>query len=129
MLELQRLLDDAVAAGLGSAAVASIGDGGREVARAVTGATERVPAPGPAITAATRFDLASVSKPMATGAIAMALVSRGVLDLADPVRRWLGAAATTGTIGDLLGHAGGCVAHVEYFHDLWAGRWGGGATA
>jgi serine-type D-Ala-D-Ala carboxypeptidase len=126
---MQRLLDDALAQGLGSAAALSIGDGGREVERIVVGSTERLPAPGAPITAATCFDLASVSKPMATGAIAMALVSRGALDLGAPVRRWLPDAATTATVAELLGHAGGCVAHVELFHDLWAGRWDGAATA
>src|SRR5262245_21513957 len=126
---MQRILDDALAAGLGSAAALSIGDGGREVERIVVGPTARVPVPGAPVTAATSFDLASVSKPMATGAIAMALVSRGVLDLSAPVRRWLPGATTTATIGHLLGHAGGCVAHVEFFHDLWAGRWGSAPTA
>jgi CubicO group peptidase (beta-lactamase class C family) len=66
---------------------------------------------------------------MATVTIAMALVTRGRLDLSAPVRRWIPDAATTATVGELLGHAGGCVAHVEFFHDLWAGRWDGEPTA
>jgi len=126
---MQRLLDDAIAAGLGSAAALSIGDGGREVERIVVGTTQHTPSLGPVITASTRFDLASVSKPMATATIAMALVSRGALELASPVQRWIAGAVSTATVGQLLGHAGGCVAHVEFFHDLWAGRWRGEATS
>jgi serine-type D-Ala-D-Ala carboxypeptidase len=127
--DVERLLDDALVAGLGSAAALSIGDAGREITRTVAGTTRRVPDIGPPITAATRFDLASVSKPMATASLAMTLVSRGALDLAAPVRRWLPDAATTGTVAHLLGHAAGCVAHVELFHDLWAGRWDGAPDA
>ena len=125
---MQHLLDSALAAGLGSAAAVSIGDGGREVERIVVGRTARVPVQGAPVTAATRWDLASLTKPMATGAIAMALVSRGALRLDDPVRRWLPAAATTGTVADLLGHAAGCIAHDEFFLDLWAGRLDGAPT-
>jgi CubicO group peptidase (beta-lactamase class C family) len=125
----EHLLVDALAAGLGSAAALSIGDAGREIARVVVGTTRRVPDVGATITGVTRFDLASVSKPMATTSLAMALVSRGALDLGAPVRRWLPDAATTGTVAQLLGHAAGCVAHVEFFHDLWAGRWDGAPDA
>jgi CubicO group peptidase (beta-lactamase class C family) len=67
-----------------------------------------------------RFDVASLTKPMATAAIAMVLVSEGALDLAAPVRRWLPRAATEGTVAQLLGHAAGCAAHVEFFRTLRA---------
>jgi CubicO group peptidase (beta-lactamase class C family) len=126
---MQRLLDDAIAAGLGSAAALSIGDGGREIERVVAGTTQHTPAPGTPITAATRFDLASVTKPMVTTALAMTLVSRRQLELASQVRRWIPEATSLATVGELLGHAGGAVAHVEFFHDLWAGRWDGEPTA
>jgi CubicO group peptidase (beta-lactamase class C family) len=124
LLVLRGLLDEALAGGLGSAAALSIGDGGREVERIVVGHTRRVPDLGPPITADTLFDLASLTKPMATTAIAMSLVSQDRLSLADPVRRWLPDAATPGTVADLLGHAAGCAWHVEFFHDLWQERTG-----
>jgi serine-type D-Ala-D-Ala carboxypeptidase len=114
------LVDEALAAGLGSAMAVSIGDGGREVGRLVRGRVRRVPDLGPVIDESAPFDLASLTKPMATAAIAMVLVGDGRLDLDAPVRRWLGGAQTTGTVRDLLGHAAGCRAHVEFFRQLRA---------
>jgi CubicO group peptidase (beta-lactamase class C family) len=121
MDEIVGLLDAALAGGLGSAAALSIGDAGRERLRVVRGHTRRLPAPGPAITEATPFDLASLTKPMATTALAMVLVGDGALDLDAPVRRWVGDAATAGTVRQLLGHAAGCAAHVEFFRQLAVG--------
>jgi CubicO group peptidase (beta-lactamase class C family) len=51
----------------------------------------------------------------------MVLVGDGALDLDAPVRRWFPAAATTGTVRHLLGHAAGCAAHVEFFRGLRVG--------
>jgi CubicO group peptidase (beta-lactamase class C family) len=109
------LLDDALAGGLGSAAAVSVGDGGREVFRLVRGHTRRVPDLGQAIDENALFDLASVSKPMATVAIAMVLVGEKRLELDAPIRRWLPDAASEGTVRQLLGHSAGCIAHVEFF--------------
>ena len=113
-----RLVDAALAAQLGSAAAVSVGDGGREVFRYVRGHVRRLPDLGPAIDEHTYFDLASLTKPMATVATAMSLVADGKLDLAAPIRRWLPAAASPATVRELLGHAAGCVAHVEFFRWL-----------
>ena len=119
--EIVALLDAALAAQLGSAAALSIGDGGVERHRVVRGVTRRLPTVGPAVDDATMFDLASLTKPMATVATAMVLVGDGALDLDAPVRSWLPEAATTGTVRQLLGHAAGCAAHVEFFRDLSVG--------
>jgi CubicO group peptidase (beta-lactamase class C family) len=119
---IARLLDDALAQGLGSAAAVSVGDAGVEVFRHVAGRTRRVPDAGTAITEHTPFDVASLTKPMATVAIAMVLASEGRLDLAAAVRRYVPEAATEGTVRQLLGHAAGCVAHVELFRRLRAER-------
>ena len=119
---IARLLDDALASGLGSAAAISVGDAGSEVFRYVTGTTRRVPDPGERITDDTRFDIASVTKPMATVAIAMVLVAERALDLDAPVRTYVPAASTTGTVRQLLGHSAGCAAHVEFFRRLRAER-------
>jgi serine-type D-Ala-D-Ala carboxypeptidase len=124
--DLAALLDAALAAGVGSAMALSIGDGGVEQERLVRGRVCRLPAPGPAIDERTPFDLASLTKPMATAGLAMVLAGDGALDLDAPVRRWLADAATTGTVRQLLGHAAGCAAHVEFFREL---RTSGGAAA
>jgi CubicO group peptidase (beta-lactamase class C family) len=122
---LDTALDAAPGAPLGSAAALSIGDGGVEQVQLVRGAVRRVPDLGPAIDERTAFDLASLTKPMATVALAMVLVGDGALDLDAPVRRWLPGAATTGTVRHLLGHAAGCAAHVEFFRALAPGDHGG----
>lgn len=121
MHEIAGLLEAALAAHIGSAAALSIGDAGVERLRVVRGHTRRLPTSGPAIADATPFDLASLTKPMATVALAMVLVGDGRLDLDAPVRRYIGEAATTGTVRQLLGHAAGCAAHVEFFRTLSVG--------
>ena len=118
MERIARLLDEAVASGLGSAAAVSVGDGGREVFRHIAGTVRCLPDLGPTIDERTPFDLASVSKPMATVSIAMVLVAEGRLDLDAPVRAYLPDAATTGSVRQLLGHSAGCAAHVEFFRRL-----------
>lgn len=117
-----KLVDAALAAGLGSAVAVSVGDSGREVFRLVRGHTHRLPVLGTAITEATPFDLASLTKPISTAACAMVLVAEGALDLSVPIRRWLPASASTATVRDLLGHAAGCIAHVEFFRWLRGAR-------
>ena len=112
------LVDEALASELGSAAAVSVGDAGVEVFRYVRGHTRRVPDLGEPIDEHAMWDLASLTKPMATAAIAMVLVGEGKLDVDAPVRRFISDASTTGTIGQLLAHAAGCVAHVEFFREL-----------
>jgi serine-type D-Ala-D-Ala carboxypeptidase len=119
---IARLLDDALASGLGSAAAISVGGAGVEVFRYVAGHTRRVPERGEPVTERTPFDVASLTKPMATVAIAMVLVAERALDLDAPVRAYLPLASTTGTVRQLLGHSAGCAAHVEFFRRLRAER-------
>lgn len=117
---LGTLVDEALASGLGSAAAVSVGNAGHEIFRHVAGTVRRLPDRGPAIAEDTRFDLASVTKPMATVAIAMVLVADGRLDLDVAVRTYLPDAMTTATVRQLLGHSAGCAAHVEFFRYLRA---------
>src|SRR4051812_36822126 len=84
----------AAAAPLAWAVALSIGDAGVERVRVVRGTVRRVPDLGPAIDESTAFDLASLTKPMATVALAMVLAGDGALDLDAPVRRWLPEAQT-----------------------------------
>jgi CubicO group peptidase (beta-lactamase class C family) len=120
--KLAALLDAALASGLGSAVALSIGEGGVEQERLVRGVTHRLPALGAPVDDRVPFDLASLTKPMATAALAMVLAGDGALDLDAPVRRWLAGAATAGTVRHLLGHAAGCAAHVEFFRILGTGE-------
>ncbi len=121
MDQIAALLDEMFARGVGSGAALSIGDAGREVERMVRGSTRRLPTPGVPVDAHTWFDVASLTKPMATVASAMVLVGDGALDLDEPISRWLPAATSTGTVRQLLGHAAGCAAHVEFFKRLRVG--------
>jgi serine-type D-Ala-D-Ala carboxypeptidase len=119
---ITELLDGALARHIGSAAALSIGDCGVEVERILRGHTRRLPVLGAAITEDTYFDVASLTKPIATVASAMVLAADGRLDLDSPIRRWLAHAASTGTVRQLLGHAAGCIAHVEFFKLMRLGR-------
>jgi CubicO group peptidase (beta-lactamase class C family) len=119
--EIAALLDAALAAEIGSAAAVSIGDRGVEQERLVRGHTRRLPTRGAPIDELAPFDLASLTKPMATAALAMVLVGDGALDLDAPVRRWFPDAATAGTVRQLAGHAAGLAAHVEFFRTLRTG--------
>jgi CubicO group peptidase (beta-lactamase class C family) len=119
--QIARLLDEALGRHVGSAAAVSVGDAGREVGRLALGHTRRLPTLGEPIDDAAWFDLASLTKPIATTAIAMVLVGDGRLALGEPIRRWLPDAASAGTVGDLLGHGAGCRAHVEVFRELARG--------
>ncbi len=85
-----------------------------------------MPDAGPAISRDTPFDLASLTKPMATAAIAMTLVSEGRLALDDRAARWLPVDGGI-TVAHLLGHAAGFPAHRELFRRIWDGDLGGAA--
>jgi CubicO group peptidase (beta-lactamase class C family) len=119
------LLDGAIARGVCSAAAAATGDqtGERMWWR---GRTRAIPDAGPPIELDTPFDLASLTKPMATAAIAMVLVSERRLALDDRAARWLPVDGDI-TVAHLLGHAAGYPAHLELFRRIWAGDLGGAA--
>ncbi|MEE2636113.1 MAG: serine hydrolase domain-containing protein [Acidobacteriota bacterium] len=69
----------------------------------------------------TVYDLASLSKVIATTTVVMQLVDRGGLRLEDPLDRWFpdwrGADRTAVTVADLLEHASGLTAHLPFFRD------------
>ena len=119
--EIAAIVDDALRRGIGSAAAVSIGDGGHEIVRFVRGYTRRVPDVGEAIDERALFDVASLTKPMCTAACAMILTADRMLDLDAPIHSWLPNASSTGTVRQLIGHAAGCAAHVEFFRMLRSG--------
>ncbi len=115
------LLDEAIAAGVCSAAAVAVGAPGRG-GRWIRGTTAAVPDRGASVTAATRFDLASLTKPIATATVVWDLVARGRLALDAPAARWLPALDPAITVEHLLGHASGLPAHVKLYERLWAGE-------
>jgi CubicO group peptidase (beta-lactamase class C family) len=75
----------------------------------------------PETTADTVFDLASLTKVIATTTLAMRAVDEDVLTLEAPVRAWLpewrGSDREAVTIRDLLAHASGLPAYLPFFRD------------
>jgi CubicO group peptidase (beta-lactamase class C family) len=75
----------------------------------------------PATTPGTIFDLASLTKVIATTTLAMRAVDEGRITLADPVGRWLrawrGADREAVTIHHLLTHSSGLAAYLPFFRD------------
>lgn len=73
----------------------------------------------------TIFDLASLTKVIATTSLVMRLVERGVLGLDHPVRRWLpdwrGTDREHVTLRSLLSHSSGLTAWLPFFRD-YTGR-------
>ena len=69
----------------------------------------------------TIFDLASLTKVLATTSLAMAAIDARRLSLDERVGRWLSEwqsdDRSTVTVGDLLAHAGGLTAHLPFFRD------------
>jgi CubicO group peptidase (beta-lactamase class C family) len=69
----------------------------------------------------TVFDLASLTKVMATTPLVMQQVERGAMSLDDPVgryvARWRGAGRDSVTIRDLLAHCSGLTAYLPFFRD------------
>jgi serine-type D-Ala-D-Ala carboxypeptidase len=79
----------------------------------------------PRVTADTVFDLASLTKVLATATVAMRLVDAGRLRLeapvADLVSLWRGTDREKATVADLLAHSAGLPGHRPY-HETLSGR-------
>lgn len=75
----------------------------------------------PAVDDHTIFDLASLTKVIATATLAMRAVDDGVLELDDAVARWIpewrGADRQQVTIRDLLSHSTGLTGYLPYFRN------------
>jgi CubicO group peptidase (beta-lactamase class C family) len=108
-----RIIDAALGAGAFSAAQLAIGDRGVPVASLAFGLLRRLPTPGAPTSTSSRFDVASLTKIVATTAVTMRLVERGVLDLEVPIVRLLSelevgdARAMRITTRQLLEHSSG----------------------
>jgi CubicO group peptidase (beta-lactamase class C family) len=117
LADARRLLDQALADGaIGSAWAVEVGDGGQVVWRDAAGHTRRLPTPGEPVGIDCRFDVASLTKIVATTAVAMRQVEGGRFDLDAPVSELLDdlpwadpAAARRITARMLLAHSAGCL--------------------
>jgi CubicO group peptidase (beta-lactamase class C family) len=116
-MEVRRVLDQALGRAVCSAVAAEVGDAQRCHWRFGAGRLalgETTPA-----TETTVFDLASLTKVLATTTLVLALECEGRLDLATPVRSlvrsWSGGDRQSVTVRDLLEHASGLPAHRPYY--------------
>lgn len=114
----RQLLEDAVARRTFPCAVALVGSGADIVWHEAVGGlwfTQGEDAP-PDATVATLFDLASLTKPLATTLVMLELASKGALDLEAPIMRWLPEWRTADraavTIADVMEHASGLPARL-----------------
>jgi len=124
-LEAERLapiagiVDHEIAAGHVAGAVVLIGQGPRIVYRQAFGRRAVVPAEEP-MSVDTVFDLASLTKAVATTPAVLQLVERGRLDLDAPAARYWPAFAAEGkgaiTVRQLLAHTSGLPAGIDLDH-------------
>ena len=110
-----RLMEAGVADGVFPGGVALWGDRERVVGEVTAGRLRILPPPpGPPVTPDTLFDLASLTKPLATGALVLLAVSEGRLDLSRTVGQYLpeaaGCFAGEAPLRELLSHSSGLCA-------------------
>lgn len=115
-----RVLEHAVAQKAFPAAAIEVGDATRPLWRQAFGRL-RFEAGAPQTADDTIFDLASLTKVLATTALMMQQVERGALGLDDRVGQhiaaWEGADRAHVTVRDLLAHCGGLTAYVPFYKD------------
>lgn len=116
----ERILEDAVGKRVCPAAVAEVGSRSGRLWRQATGRLT-FDAGSPPATVDTIFDLASLTKVIATTTLAMRHVDAGLTPLDLPVAAvlpaWRGDDRRTVTVRDLLAHASGLTAHLPFYRD------------
>ena len=121
---LQKLLEAGVSQGVFTAAVALAGLKGELRWEGAAGALSRDPGAA-AVTLDTVFDLASLTKPLATTLALMVLAGRGQLDLATPLGEvlpaaWLPPDKRPLTLRSLLTHRAGLPAWRPFYQEILA---------
>lgn len=121
---LQRLLEEGCHQGVYTAAVALVGLGGQLRWQAAVGRGSRDPEAPPA-TLETVFDLASLTKPLATALAVMLLVNRGQVGLNTTLGEvlsgdWLPADKRPLTLYNLLAHRAGLPAWRPFYQEVLA---------
>ncbi len=124
--EIERVVSQAIAAGKLPGAVVIVGRRGKIVYRRAFGQRALEPAAEP-MTVDTIFDLASLTKPLATAPSVMLLVERGRLRLSDPLGLYFpeleDPAARRVTVQELLTHTSGYGSGLDRTRD-WQGLQG-----
>jgi uncharacterized protein YbbC (DUF1343 family) len=114
---IDRLIDECIERGDFPGAVVMVGRGEEVVYRRAAGQRMVVPEKRP-MCEDTIFDLASLTKPLATAAAVLQLVEQGRLSLQDPVARFLpdfaGNGRETVTVHHLLTHSSGLPPYKDY---------------
>ena len=117
---VSHILEQAIQQQAFPAAVVEVGDATRPLWSGAFGRLSYAP-DAPASAGDTVFDLASLTKVLATTAFVMQQHERGVLGLDDRVGEhiaaWEGADRAHVTVRDLLSHSGGLTAYVPFFRD------------
>ncbi|MCJ7818483.1 MAG: beta-lactamase family protein [Syntrophales bacterium] len=121
---LQKLLEAGVSQGVFTAAVALAGLKGELRWQGAAGFLSRDPGAA-AVTADTVFDLASLTKPLATTLALMVLAGQGELDLATPLGEvlpaaWLPPDKRPMSLGSLLTHRAGLPAWRPFYQEVLA---------
>ena len=115
-----RILDEAVGAGVCPAAVAEVGCRAGCLWRHAAGRLT-FDASSPPATSETIFDLASLTKVVATTTLAMRHADTGLtpldLPVAEALETWRGTDREGVTVRDLLEHASGLTAHLPFYRD------------
>ena len=114
------ILDDGLRDGTFAAAAVEVGRSTGSIWRAAFGRAG-VAEDAPPTSADTVFDLASLTKVIATTTLAMRAVDQGRLDLDAPLggrlAYWRGEDRASVTAADLLAHASGLTAHLPFYRD------------
>lgn len=117
----REILADAIASRAFPAAVVEVGRAGEVLWREAIGRLTFDPEASPTRDD-TIFDLASLTKVMATTPLVMQQIERGTMGLDDPAARhvmqWRGGDRDMVTIRDLLAHCSGLTAYLPLFRDL-----------
>ena len=120
---LSDIMDAGVETGIFPGGVLRVDVGGKNVHRTAHGATSVVP-PGRAVTNSTCFDLASLTKILATSPLIVDLIDRGRLRLDDPVGKFLPGYTKEIKIRHLLDHSSGLPDWRAYYQEVAAARGG-----
>ena len=117
------LLNRATEEGTTPGGVLMVADVTREVAIYPFGRTQTVPELGAEVTAETVYDVASLTKPVATIATLLRLCAEGVIAPDARVSRFLSLPkpAAEITVSDLAGHGSGLPAHLKFYERILAG--------